>query len=96
MKLLDRLRSKSCEFCETPLIDQKVYIARGEQACGLVNEFNGTECILYDAVDCPRCGRQYVIGKRLREVTRIVAQEVDYERSIEEAGEVQEEVHENS
>ena len=96
MKLLDRLRSQRCKFCKTPLIDQKVYIARGEQAGGLANAFSSTECILYDAVDCPRCGRQYVIGKRLREVTRIVIQEVDHERSIEEAGEVQEEVHEDA
>lgn len=71
MKLLDWLRSERCKFCGTPLIYQKVHTVRGEMAGGLASAFSSNECILYDAVDCPRCGKQHIVGKRLRKTKNI-------------------------
>lgn len=96
MNLLDKLKSDRCKFCDTPLIDQRVYVARNEIPTGLVSAFNSTECELYDAVDCPRCGKQHIVGRRLRkneEYTEIKEIQ-NNERSTEEEREVQEEIHE--
>ena len=96
MKVLDRLKSDRCTFCDTPLIDQKVYTVRNEMSAGIASAFNSTECELYDAVDCPRCGKQHILGRRLRKNEEYIEikENQNNERSTEEEREVQEEVHE--
>ena len=66
MKLLDKLFSTRCENCGTPLIDQKVYIAREETTTGICDAFSSEEPKLFDAIDCPKCGRQKILGRRYR------------------------------
>ena len=56
-----------CELCGTVISEQKVYTARTEIVTGMVSSV--TEPILYDCVDCPKCGRQRVIGRRFRDET---------------------------
>ncbi len=60
------LFSPRCEFCGAPLLEQKVYTARAEITSGLASAVSYTEGELYDCVDCPKCGRQHLIGKRYR------------------------------
>lgn len=70
MKLFDKLFSARCENCGTPLIDQKVYIAREETATGICGAFQLNEPKLFDAIDCPKCGMQKILGRRYRELER--------------------------
>lgn len=65
MKLTKWLFSKRCANCNSALIDQKVYIARDAVPTGL-GALASNEPILYDAVDCPKCGKQTIVGKRYR------------------------------
>lgn len=65
MKLRDWLYSTRCKNCNTPLINQKVYTVRAEVPTGL-GAIASNEPQLYDAVDCPRCGKQEILGKRYR------------------------------
>lgn len=77
MKLLDKLFSARCENCGTPLIDQKVYIAREEVATGICGAFQLEEPKLFDAIDCPKCGRQKLLGRRYRAVEKPIQIEND-------------------
>ena len=72
MKVLDKLFSARCENCGTPLIDQKVYIAREDTATGICGAFASTEPKLFDAIDCPKCGMQKILGRRYRELEKPV------------------------
>ncbi len=62
-KLYDWLNTDRCSFCRTALISQKVYVARDRIGTGLVNAFSSNEPMLYNAVDCPRCGKQTILGR---------------------------------
>lgn len=61
-----------CEFCGTDLIKPgcyvpKCYIARGKSVRGLTVALSSSEePTLYDAIDCPRCGKQKILGVRER------------------------------
>ena len=66
MKLLDKLFSARCENCGTPLINQKVYTVREETRTGLCGAFSSDEPKLFDAIDCPKCGMQKILGRRYR------------------------------
>lgn len=56
-----------CEFCGTELTNEKCYIARGKKLEGLVAAVSSSEePTLYDAVDCPKCGKQEIVGVRER------------------------------
>ena len=68
MTLLDKLFSARCENCGTPLINQKVYTVREKTSTGLCGAFSSDEPQLFDAVDCPRCGKQKILGRRYRKV----------------------------
>lgn len=68
MKLKDWLFSARCKNCNTPLIEQKVYTARDRIPTGLCNALSSEEPQLFDAVDCPRCGMQRILGRRYMEV----------------------------
>ncbi len=70
MKLRDFIFSARCDNCHEPLINQKVYTARGNITSGLCSAFSSDEPVLYDAVDCPRCGRQRILGKQYYKVVR--------------------------
>lgn len=73
MKLYDRIISSRCEFCNTALINEKVYTAREPIPTGLSSAFGSNEPMLYDAVDCPKCGKQAIVGKRYRvDITTLV------------------------
>lgn len=67
MKIIDRIRSERCAFCKTTLINQKVYVARERICTGFVSAFSSDEPKLLSAVDCPRCGKQKIIGEYYRE-----------------------------
>ncbi len=59
-----------CEFCGTIISEQKVYTARSEVIAATGPNVSAvTEPSLYDCVDCPKCGRQHVIGRRFRNET---------------------------
>ena len=66
MRLSDWLFSTRCDNCNHMLINQKVYTVREETPTGICNALSSDEPKLYDAVDCPRCGRQKVLGRRYR------------------------------
>ena len=61
-----------CEFCGTPLIIPgcympMCYVARGKMLEGLAASLSSSEePTLYDAVDCPVCGKQLILGVRER------------------------------
>lgn len=58
-----------CEFCGTVISEEKVYTARSELVAVMSSNVSVTEPTLYDCVDCPKCGRQHVIGRRFRDET---------------------------
>ena len=65
-----------CRFCGTVLTNEKCYIARGKKLEGLTAAFSSSEePTLYDAVDCPRCGKQEIVGIREREFTIVILKE---------------------
>ena len=68
MRIRDIIRTERCEFCKTALINQKSYIARDNTSTGGFTAAlcGGNEPVIYDAVDCPRCGKQRILGKRKR------------------------------
>lgn len=65
-KLHDWIFSARCKFCHEKLINQKVYVVRETSTTGLGNLVTYTKPVLYEAVNCPRCGKQMIIGKHLR------------------------------
>lgn len=73
MKLYDRIISPRCEHCNTALINEKVYTVREPIPTGLASALGSNEPMLYDAVDCPKCGKQAIVGKRYRaDITTLV------------------------
>lgn len=62
-KLYDWLFSTRCSHCNTMLIHQKVYVAREPSTSGVGNVISYTEPKLYNAVDCPLCGKQTILGR---------------------------------
>lgn len=67
-----------CEFCGTELTNEKCYIARGKKFEGLVAAVSSSEePTLYDAVDCPKCGKQKIVGIRERNFTTVVLKEAE-------------------
>lgn len=65
-----------CEFCGTELTNEKCYTARGKKVEGLVAASSSSEePTLYDAVDCPKCGKQKIVGIRERNFTTVVLKE---------------------
>ena len=64
---------KGMHVCETcgrgfALIAEERYTVRTVEKTGLAGAFSGEESDLYDAFDCPHCGCQNVVNKRLREL----------------------------
>jgi uncharacterized protein (DUF2225 family) len=56
-----------CGFCGTVLTNEKCYVARGKKLEGLAAAMSSSEePTLYDAVDCPKCGKQEIVGVRER------------------------------
>lgn len=70
-KLHDWIFSERCKFCNEKLINQKVYVVRETTSIGLGNLITCPEPILYDAVDCPRCGKQMILGRYYRSINEI-------------------------
>ena len=71
MKLYDR--TPRCEFYYTALINEKCYTVREPIPTGLTSALGSNEPMLYDAVDCPKCGKQVIVGKRYRvDITTLV------------------------
>ena len=68
-KIIEWFVAERCQFCNTSLINQKVYTARGTLTTGIATSFSYVEPELFDAVDCPRCGKQKILGKRERKIT---------------------------
>lgn len=59
-----------CDFCSTELTNEKCYTVRGKMVEGLAAALSSTlEPTLYDAVDCPKCGKQEIVGIRERAIT---------------------------
>lgn len=59
-----------CETCGCgfALMAGERYTVRTVEKTGLASAFSGEESDLYDAFDCPHCGCQNVVNKRLREL----------------------------
>ena len=59
-----------CETCGRgfALMAEERYTVRTVEKTGLASAFSGEESDLYDAFDCPHCGCQNVVNKRLREL----------------------------
>ena len=59
---------KTCTVCERdfPLIIEDHYIARDLNQTGLASIVNSGEAQLYDVIDCPWCGSQYILQRRKR------------------------------
>lgn len=62
-----------CDFCGTVLTNEKCHTVRGKMMEGLAAALSSSEePTLYDAVDCPKCGKQKIVGVREREYPIIV------------------------
>ena len=62
-----------CDFCGTVLTNEKCHTVRGKMMEGLAAALSSSgEPTLYDAVDCPKCGKQKIVGVREREYITIV------------------------
>lgn len=66
--IFDWARSNRCSFCRAALINQRVYIARDKETQGLTAALGSEEPTLYSAVNCPRCGKQHIIGEYYRPI----------------------------
>lgn len=57
-----------CAICgkEFELLVERHYIAREDDETGVSTFAHHTEPTCFDAFDCPFCGCQNVVGKRLR------------------------------
>ncbi len=73
----------TCKVCgrEFALIEEELYTARDDKATGFATIAQGKEPGLYDAIDCPHCGCQNILQKRLRyaEVEEVCVDEVEDE-----------------
>ena len=60
----------TCDVCgrDFPLIVEERYTVRGAERSGLATAISFEEADRYDAFDCPHCGCQNVVNKRLREL----------------------------
>ena len=58
-----------CRVCgrEIYLTPSAHYVSRGTIKTGIVVAVNNEEPVLHDAVDCPHCGCQQILGERERE-----------------------------
>ena len=75
MKLFNKYKQR-CEFCGESLMNEKCYVVREKVPTGFA-ALSSEEPTLLDAVDCPKCGRQRLIGIRARAITN--RQEKKYE-----------------
>lgn len=66
MKLFNKYKQK-CEFCGESLMNEKCYTIREKVPMGFA-ALSSEEPTLLDAVDCPKCGRQRLIGIRARAI----------------------------
>ena len=60
----------TCDVCgrDFPLIAEERYTVRGTEKSGIATAISFEEADRYDAYDCPHCGCQNVVNKRLREL----------------------------
>lgn len=60
----------TCDVCgrDFPLIAEERYTVRGAERSGLATAISFEEADRYDAFDCPHCGCQNAVNKRLREL----------------------------
>jgi uncharacterized protein with PIN domain len=75
MRLFNKYKQR-CEFCGESLMNEKCYTVREKVPTGFA-ALSSEEPTLLDAVDCPKCGRQRLIGVRARAITN--RQERKYE-----------------
>lgn len=75
-----------CEVCnfKFDLTKDIRYTVRENETSGICTVGKNVESQQYDAVDCPRCGCQSIIGKRLRPVKIIVIEEVEEDTTEDE------------
>ena len=66
MKLFNKYKQR-CEFCGESLTNEKCYTVREKVPTGFA-ALSSEEPTLLDAVDCPKCGRQRLIGIRARAI----------------------------
>lgn len=68
---------RTCEICghEFELTKDNHYIVRDNETTGIVTVGRHDEVQMYDAVDCPNCGCQIILCKRLRPFTEIIIDE---------------------
>lgn len=67
----DKIRDMyTCDVCgrDFPLIAEDRYTVRGTEMSGIATAISFEEADRYDAFDCPHCGCQNVVNKRLREL----------------------------
>lgn len=60
----------TCDVCGRgfPLIAEERYTVRDTERSGVAAAISFEEADRYDAFDCPHCGCQNVVNKRLREL----------------------------
>ena len=87
---MDKAGFKTCTVCgkEFELTAEEHYVAREDVQTGIKVSFSGEEPKLYDAIDCPHCGSQTLLARRLRETCPcdygICDECVDYEEDEED------------
>ena len=66
---MEKAGFKICAVCgkEFELTAEEHYVAREDTQTGLRASLGGEESKLYDAMDCPYCGSQMLLNRRLRE-----------------------------
>lgn len=66
---MEKAGFKTCTVCgkEFELTAEEHYVAREDTQTGLRASLGGEESKLYDAMDCPYCGSQMLLNRRLRE-----------------------------
>lgn len=76
-----------CTICNFEFeLDKDIhYVARGNETSGICNVGRHEEVQQYDAVDCPKCGCQNILGERFRPVM-----EIEIDEPIEDEAEEEE------
>ena len=66
---MEKAGFKTCTVCGKTfeLTAEEHYVARDDTKTGLSVSFSGEEPKLFDVMDCPHCGSQMLLNRRLRE-----------------------------